>query len=280
MRMRWLTVTLSAGVLSCAQVCAQVKQFKPGFNLFSPEQDIQMGKKAAAEVERTRPVVRNDELSGYLARVGARLAHSRYAGQFGFRFSVVNDPHVNAVAFPGGPIYVNSGLLAVLDNETQLAGVLAHEMSHVALRHGTHQASKAILIQAPAAAAEALIRDDSTLAEIARLGITFTANSALLKYSRENEQEADLNGALIMNDTGYDPVEMERFFEKLEANGEGGGALATWFSDHPAPANRLRAVEEEIRHLPHTSYNETNPRMLVRAKKIVAGLPRPPRSSD
>src|SRR5438445_2432805 len=175
---------------------AQVKTFKPGFNLFSVEQDIAMGKKAAAEVERTRPVVRNDELSGYVARVGARLAHSRYAGQFGFRFSVINDRHVNAVAFPGGPVYVNSGLLAVLDNETELAAVLAHEMSHVALRHGTHQASKAILVQAPAAAVEALIREDSNLADLARLGINFTASSVLLNYSRENEREADLNGAL------------------------------------------------------------------------------------
>src|SRR5258706_5123727 len=274
--MRRLTVILFSAVL----VFAQVKQFKPGFNLFSPEQDIQMGKEAAAEVERTRPVVRNDELSGYLARVGARLARSRYAGQFGFRFSVVNDPHVNAVAFPGGPIYVNTGLLAVLDNESQLAGVLAHEMSHVALRHGTHQASKAILIQGPAAAAEALIRDDSNLAEIARLGISFTANSVLLRYSRDNEREADLNGALIMNDTGYNPVEMERFFEKLERQGEGGGLIASWFSDHPAPANRVREVDDEIRQLPRASYSESEPRTLARAKRIVAGLPHPPRSLD
>jgi predicted Zn-dependent protease len=193
---------------------------------------------------------------------------------------VVNDRHVNAVALPGGPVYVNTGLLAVLDNETQLAGVLAHEMSHVALRHGTHQATKAIFVQAPAAAAEALIREDTNLADLARLGITFTANSVLLNYSRENEHEADLNGALMMNDVGYDPIEMARFFEKLERQGEGGGVIASWFSDHPAPANRVRDVEHEVRLLPRTHYTESEPRTLARVKRIVSGLPRPPRSGD
>src|SRR5882672_5799809 len=207
---------LTVILLITALAPAQVKTFKPGFNLFSVEQDIAMGKKAAIELERTRPVVRNDEISGYVARVGARLAHSRFAGQFGFRFSVINDPHVNAVALPGGPVYVNTGLLAAVDNESQLAGVLAHEMSHVALRHGTHEVSKANLIQIPAALASSMVNNDSVLGELAKLGIDFGAQSIVMQYSRTAEHEADINGARMMHDAHYDPTEMARFFVTLE----------------------------------------------------------------
>src|SRR5712692_2439125 len=203
---------------------AQIKDLKPGFNLFSPEHDIQIGKESAAQVDRTRPIVREDELTGYLTRIASRLAASKHSGTFPFRFSAINDPSINAFALPGGPIYVNTGLLAAIDNETQLAGVLAHEMSHVALRHGTHEASKAAFIEIPAMLASQVIGDDdSMLAKLAQVGINLGAQSVLLKNSRSAEREADLNGARIMNESGYDPVGMARFFEKLETQGSGGG---------------------------------------------------------
>src|SRR2546430_16544776 len=130
--MRRLVVLL----VSSLSLLAQLKEPKPGFNLFSPAQDIQMGKEAAAQVEKSSPVVRNEELTGYLTRLGSRLAKSPKAGMFPFTFAVINDPSINAFALPGGPIFVHTGLLAAIDNESQLAGVLSHEMSHVALRHG------------------------------------------------------------------------------------------------------------------------------------------------
>src|SRR5262249_47598444 len=111
MSTRWLTVTFSTALL-----IAQPKQFKPGFNLFSPQQDVEMGKQAAAEIEKTMPVIHDDEINGYLTKIGSRLAQSKHAGQFPFRFHAVNDKSINAFAFPGGPIYVHTALIAAVDN--------------------------------------------------------------------------------------------------------------------------------------------------------------------
>jgi predicted Zn-dependent protease len=269
-------------LLAALPLTAQLRDLKPGFNLFSPEHDIQIGKESAAQVERTRPVIRDSELTGYLTRIAGRLAASKRSGTFQFRFSVINDPEINAFALPGGPIYVNTGLLAAVDNETQLAGVLAHEMSHVALRHGTHEASKAAFVEIPVIlASEAIGDNDSMLAKLAQVGINFGAQSVLLKNSRSAESEADLNGARIMNDSGYDPVGMARFFDKLEQQGSGGGngLLANWLSDHPSPGNRVKSVEDEIRYLPRIRYSEVEPGTLPRIKSIVAKLPRPPKQA-
>src|SRR5712691_1375737 len=256
---------------------ADRKELKPGFNVFTLDQDIQMGKQSAAEVRKTKAVVDNGELTGYLTRIAARLGKSPRAGKFPFQFAVLNDKSINAFALPGGPIFVHTGLLSAIDNESQLAGVMAHEMSHVALRHGTHEASKAVLVQAPAALLGATIGDDSTVAKIAREGIALGAQSVLLKYSRDAERDADLNGTRMMNDAGYNPIEMARFFEKLQAQGSGGdGLLANWLSDHPSPGNRVQAVQDEIRYLPKVSYRESEPGTVGRMKSVVAKLPPPP----
>ena len=273
---QWRTLWFVVIVFGSVQLCAQPKELKPGFNLFSPQQDIQLGQEASAQVEKTMPVVHDDELSGYLSRLGSRLAASKHAGTFPFRFSVINDKAINAFALPGGPIYVHTGLLAAVDNESQLAGVIAHEMSHVQLRHGTNQASKADLVQIPAALAGAMIGNKSLLSSLAQLGINIGTGSLLLKYSRSSESDADLNGARIMNEVGYNPLEMARFFEKLEAQGSGGNSLlARWLSDHPSPGNRVKSVENEIRYLPKTSYRESEPATLPKIKAIVARLPKP-----
>jgi hypothetical protein len=164
--------------------------------------------------------------------------------------------------------------MASADNEEQLAGVLAHDIAHVALRHGTNQASKANLIQLPAMLGGALAgRGGSLMGQLAQLGIGLGANSVLLKFSRNAERDADLLGTRIMARVGYNPIEMARFFEKLE--GEGGGRGLQFFSDHPNPGNRRKAVEQEIRYLPQRAYTTGDPQGLTRAKKLVAGLPEP-----
>lgn len=272
---------IAAVLLLAAPVlpAADRKELKPGFNIFTLDQDIQMGMQSAAEVRKTRVVVGNDELTGYLTRIAGRLGKSPRAGKFTFQFAVLNDKTINAFALPGGPVFVHTGLLAAIDNESQLAGVLAHEMSHVALRHGTHEATKAMLVQAPLALLGATVGDDSTIAKIAQEGIALGAQSVLLKYSRDAERDADLNGARMMNDAGYNPLEMARFFEKLQAQGSAGdGLLANWLSDHPSPGNRVKAVEDEIRYLPRAPYRESEPVTVGRVKSIVAKLPPPPKT--
>lgn len=251
---------------------------KPGFNLFSKEQDIQLGQEAAQKVREQYQVVRNPTLQDYLKRVGKRLASTPEAVQSGFPFSftLVNDPSINAFALPGGPMFVNTGLLKAVDNEAQLAGVMGHEMSHVILRHGTNQASKANLLQIPALLAGAVLGNGSLLGQLAQAGVGFGFNSVLLKFSRTDESQADRLGSHLMAEAGYNPIEMARFFEKL--NGEAGSRAPEFLSDHPNPGNREKAIEEEIRTLPQRSYGyETGE--FARAKQLVATIPPPPKKS-
>ena len=134
------------------------------------------------------------------------------------------------------------------DNESQLAGVLAHEIAHVALRHGTNQASKAATAQVPLAILGGLLGSDSTKTAIAELGASFAVNSILLKYSRTAETEADVLGTQILYDAGYDPRAMARFFEKMQAQQKGSGPVE-FFSNHPSPDNRIERVTQEVNAL-------------------------------
>ena len=257
---------------------AQVKEYKPStLNFFSKDQEIQLGKESAVEVRKTMQVIDNKDLTGYINRLGSRLAKSRHAGAYPFTFEVVNDPSINAFALPGGPMFVHTGLIAALDSESQLAGVLAHEMSHVALRHGTSNASKANMVQLPSVlGAQYAGSKGGILGQLAPLGINAGAQSLLLKYSRSAEKEADLNGAQIMNDVGYDPTQMAKFFEKLEAQGNRDNSkLANFMSDHPTPGNRVQYVSEEAKKLPKITYSEAEPQNLATMKQIVASLPAP-----
>lgn len=136
-----LCLTLLTGI------AAAQDRIKAGWNLFSPEQDVQLGKEAAAEIEKEVTVVNDKQLTDYVARIGKRLADASPAPDYPYTFKVVADPNINAFALPGGPIYIHTGLITSADNEAQLAGVVAHEVGHVALRHSTNQASKAQIFQ-------------------------------------------------------------------------------------------------------------------------------------
>jgi hypothetical protein len=251
---------------------AQLHQFKPGFNLFTRDQDIQLGKEAAGEIEKQVEVIDNKELNAYISAIGSKLAAQPQADKYPYTFKVVNDKSINAFALPGGPAFVFTGLIAAVNNEAQLAGVLAHEITHVALRHGTNQASRANLIQLPAILASKAAGTGSMLGQLSQIGIGLGANSVLLKFSRTAETQADLLGAQIAGQAGYNPVEMARFFQKLEA--EGGARGPQFLSDHPNPGNRMKAIEEEIRYMPQRNYS-ADTGQLAHMKAIVAKLPPP-----
>jgi hypothetical protein len=162
------------------------------------------------------------------------------------------------------------------DSEAQLAGVMAHEISHVALRHATSQASRANIIQLPAVLAGAAIGDGSVLAQLGQLGLGLGVNSLILKYSRSAENEADALGAKIMAESGYDPVEMARFFEKLET--EGGARAPTFLSSHPNPGDRVKRVQAEVATFPPRKYTAGSGRF-PEMKRVVAQLP-PPKNAQ
>lgn len=250
---------------------------KPGFNFFSKQQDVQLGQEAAAQVKQQYQVVQNPELQQYIARLGERLAATTEARQSGFpfTFTVVNQPEINAFALPGGPMFILSGLIKAADNEAQIAGVMGHEMAHVILRHGTHEASKANLVQLPAMLAGSVMGNNSILSTLTKLG----ANSFLLKFSRDAETEADALGSHLMAEAGYDPLEMARFFEKLNgAAGPGNSAVSQFMSDHPNPGNRERAIQAEAQTLPRRQYG-SSVGDFARVKTQVNALPAPPRKA-
>jgi len=248
--MLYLTVASYSVLLGARPLSAQPR---PGFNMFSRQQDIQLGQEAAQQVRQKSQVVQNQFLQDYVNQVGQRLANTPEARQseFPFTFTVINDPSVNAFALPGGPMFIHTGLLKDVDNEAQLAGVMGHEMSHVILRHGTNQASKTNLIQIPAMLAT-MVAGHSMLGQLAAAGVGLGANSVLLKFSRTDESQADALGAQIMSEAGYNPIEMARFFQKLEASG--GSRGPQFLSDHPNPGNRDKAIEQEVRTFPQRSY--------------------------
>ena len=250
---------------------AAPREIKPGFNLFSKDQDVQVGRESAQQVEKQLPVVQDSpQLSGYISQLGSRLAKLSDAPDYPYTFKVVADKSINAFALPGGPVYVHTATIAAADNEAQLAGVMAHEISHVVLRHSTSQASKAFFWQIPLAIAGASM-GGSLMGQLAELGLGFGVNSVMLKYSRDAEHDADILGARTMAKAGYAPVEMARFFEKLKA-GNGGGSGMQFLSDHPDPGNRVQYVEEEVRSLPPRQYT-TGSGDFARYKDLAARVP-------
>ncbi len=245
---------------------------KPGFNVYSKDQDIQLGRQGAAEISQQVDVVRDGDLQAYVKGIGRRLASAPSAGDYPYEFTLINDAAINAFALPGGPIFVNSGLIRAADNEAQVAGVLGHEIAHVALRHGTNQASKASLLQIPAAAAGILLGDNSATGQIAQIGVGIGLNLLTLKYSRGAESQADALGAKILHEAGYNPVEMARFFETLEKESGGGGPQ--FLASHPNPGNRVKSVQAEVQTFPPSQYTAGTGNF-GEMKQRVAGLPAP-----
>lgn len=268
-------LTLTLGFLIAAE---KQRVLKPGWNLFSPDQDVQMGKEYAQEVEKQFQVINDPALHNYVNRIGQRLVNGIEGQKFPFTFKVVNDPSINAFALPGGPMYVHTGLIAAADNEAQIAGVLGHEMGHVMLRHGTNQASKANLIQIPAMIAGGIFDKGGITGTLTQLGIGLGANSVLTKFSRTAENDADLFGARLVHKAGYNPVELARFFEKLQAEGGRNSKLAEMFASHPNPGNRIKNIEGDMKFYPRKAYDASAiPPELVTARDAIKRLPPPPK---
>lgn len=227
-------------------LCFGQTNVKPGFNLFSPEQDIEIGQQSAAEVEKQMPLVKDAAAVKYLNDVGHRLAALAPGAKYPYQFKLVNVSDINAFALPGGFMFVNRGLIEAASGEGELAGVMAHEISHVALRHGTNQASKASLAQAGLGVLGGATGGSGLSQVIGTIG-GFGLNAVFLKFSRKAEEQADIVGTQILAKAGYDPMDMARFFEKLrKESGSDPGKMEQFFSSHPAPADRAARVKKEV----------------------------------
>jgi predicted Zn-dependent protease len=221
-----------------------------GPNFFSPKQDVELGRAAAEEVERTMPVVRGSRDERRVQSIVSRLARHAPGADYSYRARVIDSPELNAFALPGGFLYVNRGLIGAA-SEGELAGVIAHEMAHIALRHGTQQASRGLVAQGALEILGGLAgRRDRDTGKIVKGVGGLGANVLFLKYSRGAETEADLAGARMMARAGYDPLDMARFFEKLRArSGREPNKVERFLSSHPAPSERTARIRQEARRL-------------------------------
>ncbi len=241
-----------AALVACTAVVGAQTRITPPKNKYTPQQDVEIGREAAAEVRREYPIIDDRQIDSYLDGLGRRLVAAAPAELkqevFEYSFTPVNLKDINAFALPGGPMFVNRGMFAAATTEGEVVGVMAHELSHVLLRHGTANATKAQGFQLGALAgaiAGAVI--GGGVGEIISQGSQFGLGTWLLKYSREYEKQADLLGAQIMARAGYDPRDLGRMFETIAK--QGNGAPPQWLSSHPNPGNRTQYIADEASKL-------------------------------
>jgi Zn-dependent protease with chaperone function len=226
-------------------------------NKYTPKQDVELGREAAAEVRRQYPIIQNDQISSYLTRLGERLSAAAPPELkdpvYEFSFTPVNLKEINAFALPGGPMFVHRGMIEAAAGEGEVAGVMAHELSHVLLRHGTANATKAqnpwLQVGQLAGALGGAVLGGGVGSAIAQ-GSQFGLGTLLLRYSRDFEKQADLLGVQIMARAGYDPRALAHMFETINKEAESsGGSQPQWMSDHPNPGNRTQYINQEAEHL-------------------------------
>lgn len=272
----WLTLVALTVMPLAAMAQTQLKYHS---NKYSIQDDVKLGRQAAQEAEAQFPLLRDSEVQAYVERVGGRLVSaipSQFQhSEFGYYFKVVNARDINAFALPGGPMYVNRGMIEAARTEGEMAGVMAHEIAHVALRHGTAQATKG--------------QKYGTLAGIAGIAGAILGGPAvgqlaqapfavyMLKFSREYETEADILGAQIMAQAGYDPRDLANMFRTIEQ--QGGGSSGGFLSSHPNPKDRYARINREAQML-RVNAGMRDSREFARVQERLQGFQRAPTMAE
>ena len=247
-------------------------------NRYTPEQDVQIGREAVAEIREQYPIIKDERVTAYLAMLGERLVAAAPSELkqpvYEYSFTPVNLKEINAFALPGGPMFVHRGMFEAAAAEAEIVGVMAHELSHVLLRHGTANASKAQnpwlqLGQLAGQVGGAMVGGAAGSA-IAQ-GAGFGLGTVLLRYSRDFEKQADLLGAQIMAKAGYDPRALGRMFETIEKESKGSGGGPQWMSSHPNPGNRTIYINKEAEAL--TVARPADDSEFTPIKTAFAGMP-------
>ncbi|MCM3878997.1 MAG: M48 family metallopeptidase [Vicinamibacterales bacterium] len=251
-------------------------------NKYSPQEDLKLGREAAQQVEEQMPLLRDSQVETYIGTLGDRIIEAippeyRHP-EFRYSFKVVNVRDINAFALPGGPMYVNRGMIEAAGTEGEVVGVIAHEVSHVALRHGTAQASKATKYEVGSMAGQILgAIIGGGLGQVVSMGSQFGFGTAFLRFGREYEKQADILGAQIMARANYDARDMANMFKTIEKTGGGGGP--EFLSDHPNPANRSKYIEQEAQAL-HVSNPIRQSRAFDAVKARLRQMPQAPTTEE
>lgn len=248
-------------------------EFTPCKNNFTPQQQIELGDKAKAQVYKTMPVLPDSSpVTQYIRQLGEKLVAVAPGRKWPYNFHVADVAEINAFALPGGSVFVNLGTVQAATTEAQLAGVMAHEISHVVLEHSVCNAEKeqrvGLLAGIGQIAAGVLL--GGAAGQVVQEGIGLTAGLGFLKMSRGAERQADLEGAGIMYDAGFDPHGMPQFFKIIES--KYGAGSAQFLSDHPNPGNRTEYLDKEIAGYPPKPNMITTSPAFERVKQEVAGM--------
>ena len=263
----WLTLVAFTMMPFSALAQTQIKYHN---NKYSVQDDIKLGRQAAQEAESQFPLLRDETVRSYVEGVGHRLVAAIppefQHPEFQYYFKVINARDINAFALPGGPMYVNRGMIEAARSEGEMAGVMAHEISHVALRHGTAQATKGqkYSILGGIAGIAGTILGGPGVGQLAQAPFAVY----LLKFSREYETEADILGAQIMARAGYDPRDLANMFQTIERQGGGGGGF---LSDHPSPSDRYARINREAQYLRVNTSAQRDSREFARVQERLRG---------
>ena len=264
--------------LATSSVLAQTPVKLPK-NKYTPQQDVELGREGAAEVHKEYPIIEDEQISKYLAKLGDRLVAAAPKELnnpvYKYSFTPVNERSINAFALPGGPMFVNRGMFDAAAKEGEVVGVMAHELSHVLLRHGTANVSKSQnpllqLGQIASAIGGAVV--GGAAGSAIQQGGQFGLGTLMLRYSRDFEKQADILGSQIMAKAGYDPRDLAHMFQTIQEQSEGGNPQ--WMSSHPNPGNRTAYITQEASLLtiaaPVTDVDE-----FQRMKAKFASIPAP-----
>src|SRR5262245_27897316 len=217
-------------------------------NFFSVDQDVEIGSDSEKEAKRSLPLIGNTNINRHVAAIGQRIVQSRSLPALHYRFQIVNSKEINSLGFPGGAIYIYRGMLEIASNDDEVAAIVAHEISHVASRHGTAQLSRQLLVQAPIAIAAGLPVSEAWKEQITKLGISLGLDAPFLRYSRDQELEASLMSVRLMAEVRYDPEAFRTLLEKIDEIQSADAARAPAFVfNHPqsqtAPPEVADAIE-------------------------------------
>ncbi len=246
--MRSILFRLGRSSVAFSLAVALMSASVAAFQLLSVEDEIRLGRDAHADLRRQLAEVRDPVVREYVTALGEALVAHASGPAYPYTFTAAADRDLNAFALPGGPVWINRGILEAAETEAQVAGVLAHEIAHVAGRHSARQLTKSFWTSGVLAVVGALIDDEHDWrAAAVGLGAYAAASGVLLKFSRNDERAADAEGVRILERAGYDTRGLLEFLHLLEARqGRAPHAVARFFSTHPAPRDRVRGLERLI----------------------------------
>jgi predicted Zn-dependent protease len=220
------------------------------FSLVSVEQEIEIGRETNAQVRKEVPEVRDAQATTYIRTIGQRLARQASGPKYPYSFSMADYREINAFALPGGPVWIHRGVLHAATNESQVAGVLAHEVAHIAQRHAAGQLTKGMMANLGLGLLGAVLGNGAG-GSAAQAAAGFLTNGIFMKFSRDDEREADRVGLQLLTRAGWDGRGMVELFEILQREARRNpGSVETFFSSHPSPQDRIARLRDDVTRRP------------------------------